>query len=119
VKPTHNTTTPNFWLWLLRPLGWLLWRDPVAVANKSKREPRPPRRPKLLFAQYPVDPDIHSVIRTTWYKNGRPTEVDEIQLVECPDALGVFHYYVGGALKQGADVTILTSYAPADLGVPQ
>jgi hypothetical protein len=89
----------------------------MAIA-KSKREPKPPRRPKLMFAQYPTPPEIHSIIRTTWYKNGKTTDVDELQLVEGKDATEVFHYLVGGALNQGCDVMVMTAYAPEDLGVP-
>lgn len=107
----------NVCLGLLQALVWLIWRDPVAIA-KSRPEPKPPRRPRLTFAQYPIPDEIHSIIRTTWYKHGKTVEVDEIQLEECPDALGVFQYIVGGALKRGCDVTILTVYSPQDLGVP-
>lgn len=108
----------SVWLWLFQLMVRLLWRDPVGIA-KSRPEPRPPRRPTLAFAQFPVQDDVHSVIRTVWYKNGRLVEVDELQLMECGDALTVFQWIVGQALRQGADVTVLTTYAPADLGVPQ
>jgi hypothetical protein len=90
----------------------------MATPTKPKREPRPPRRPKFTFAQYPVPPEVHSIIRTTWYKNGKTVEVDEIRVMECPDAINVFHYLCGGALKQGCDVTVLTTYEPEELGVP-
>lgn len=109
---------PNVFLGLLRVAGWLLWRPPMATTKQPKRDPRPPRRPKFTFAQYPVPPEVHSIIRTTWYKNGKTVEVDEIQLMECPDALDVFHYVCGGALRQGCDVTVLTTYEPEELGVP-
>lgn len=111
-------TSPNFFLGLLRVAAWLFWRDPVAPANAPKREPRPPRRPRFAFTQYQIPPEVHSIIRTTWYKNGRTVEVDEIQVMECPDALNVFHYLCGGALRQGCDVTVLTTYEPEELGVP-
>ena len=111
---------PNVFEGLLRLAGWLLWRPPMATPAKPKheREPRPPRRPRFTFAQYPVPPEVHSIIRTTWYKNGRTVEVDEIQISEAPDALEIFHYICGGALRQGCDVTVLTVYEPEDLGVP-
>lgn len=87
--------------------------------TKSRKPdpPRPPRKPCLTFAIYPVPDEVHSVIRTIWYKSGRIVEVDEIQLEKCPDALNVFQYVVGGALQRGCDVTVLTSYDPKELGV--
>jgi hypothetical protein len=63
--------------------------------------------------------EVHSVIRTTWYRNGKTVEVDEIQVLECADATEIFHYVCGGALRQGCDVTVLTTYSPEALGVPQ
>ena len=46
-------------------------------------------------------------------------EVEEYQIEECPDAQAPFHYIVGTALKQGADVAVLTPYEPAALGVEE
>ena len=40
------------------------------------------------------------------------------QGIRYPDAQAQFHYIVGTALKQGADVCVLTQYQPEDLGVP-
>jgi hypothetical protein len=68
--------------------------------------------------QFAIPPEVHSIIRTTWYKNGRTVEVDEIKLLEYDDVTEVFHYVVGGALQRGCDVTIMTAYSPKDLGVP-
>lgn len=110
---------PNLLLGLLRVAAWLLWRPPMGIAKSRKPDPpRPPRKPCLTFAIYPVPDEIHSVIRTVWYKSGRVVEVDEIQLEECSDAINVFQYVVGGALRSGCDVTVLTTYSPEDLGVP-
>ncbi len=110
---------PNVLLWLLQALAWVYWRPPMATQTKPKREPRPPRRPRFTFSQYPVPDEVHSIIRTTWYRNGKTVEVDEIQVLECPDANDIFHYVCGGALRQGCDVTVLTTYPPEALGVPQ
>ena len=110
---------PSVFLWLLQAMSWVLWRPPMATTPKQRKpEPRPPRRPRFAFSQYPVPPEVHSIIRTTWYKNGKTVEVDEIQVMECPDALNVFHYVCGGALRRGCDVTVLTTYEPEELGVP-
>jgi len=46
-------------------------------------------------------------------------EVEEYQIEECPDARAQFHYIVGTALKQGADVAVLTQYEPEALGVQE
>jgi hypothetical protein len=45
-------------------------------------------------------------------------EVDEFQIEECAEADQIFHYAVGQALRQGADVCVLTAYTPEQLGVP-
>jgi hypothetical protein len=66
-----------------------------------------------------VPEEVHSIIRTTWYRNGKTVEVDEIQVPECPDAIDIFHYVCGGALRRGCDVTVLTTHSPEALGVPQ
>jgi hypothetical protein len=104
---------------LLHVLGWLLWRDPVTVANKAKREPRPPRRPTLAVMKGTVPDDIFAVVRTTWFKRGRPSEVDQFVIPECDQAFDAFHYTVGQALRNGADVSVITAYTAESLGIPQ
>jgi hypothetical protein len=59
------------------------------------------------------------VVRIEWYRKGVAYEVEEYQIEECPDARAQFHYIVGTALKQGADVAVLTQYEPAALGVEE
>ena len=105
---------PNFYLGLLRVAAWLLWRNPVA----SKPQPIPPRRPTLGFTTGPLPDEIHSIVRLTWYRAGRPVEVDQFQIDECEEAEHIFHYTVGQCLRQGADVCVLTAYSPEQLGVP-
>jgi hypothetical protein len=46
-------------------------------------------------------------------------EVEEYQIEESDDADKQFRYVVGTALKQGADVCVLTQYQPEALGVQQ
>ena len=111
--------SPNFLLGLLRVVAWIFWRDPVDVADKSKREPRPPRRPTLCYTVGNVPDEIHSIVRTSWFRKGKPVEVDEIQIFECGDSTRIFHYVVGQALRQGADVSVLTTYPAHILGVPE
>ena len=46
-------------------------------------------------------------------------EVEEYQIEECPAAHAQWQYIVGRALRQGADVAVLTQYEPAALGVEE
>jgi hypothetical protein len=110
---------PNVLLWLLQALAWVYWRSPMATQTKPKREPRPPRRPTLCYTVGNVPDEIHSIVRTSWFRKGKPVEVDEIQIFECGDSTRIFHYVVGQALRQGADVSVLTTYPAHILGVPE
>lgn len=109
---------PNVFLSLLQAAAWLFWRDPVAKSD-TKPKARPPRRPTLCYTVGTIPPDLLAVIRISWFRKGTVYEVEQYEVAECPDAMPQFHYLVGTALKQGADVCVLTSYAPADLGVPE
>lgn len=108
---------PNLFLGLLRVVAWIFWRDPVDVADKSKREPRPPRRPTLCYTVGNVPDEIHSIVRTSWFKRGRMVEVDEFQIMESDEGTKAFHYVVGQALRQGADVSVLSTYPAHALGI--
>lgn len=110
---------PNLFLGLLRAASWLFWRDPVSKSKTEQRQPRPPRRPTLALTNGPVPDEIFAVVRTSWFRQGRPVEVDEFQILECEDARTIFHYTVGQALRQGADVSIMTVYPPEALGIPR
>ena len=107
---------PTFFLWPVKFLAWLLWRNPVA-----KPEPTPPkpfRKPVLAYTIGDIPTELMAVIRIEWLKgNGSASEVEEYQIEECPDAQAQFSYVVGTALRQGADVCVLTQYQPVDLGV--
>lgn len=107
---------PNFYLGLLHVAHWLLMRAPMATS--SSKSPKPPRKPTLGYTVGPLPDEIHSIVRLTWFKNGRVVEVDQFQLNETPDANEVFHYTVGQALRNGLDVCVLTAYPPEALGVP-
>jgi hypothetical protein len=106
----------NFLVRLLRSTTPVIWRPPV---TKASLKPKPPRRPTFNFVQNVVPDEIHSIIRTTWFKNGRAIEVDQLFLMEDEQATEIFHYLVGGALRQGCDVTVMTTYSPEALGVPR
>ena len=107
--------SPIVFLSLLRALAWFLWSTPVS-ATKSK--PKPPRRPTLAYSVGPVPDHIFAVVRTSWFKQGRPVEVDEFQIEESDDALKAFQYVVEQALRQGADVCVMSTYPPEAVGVP-
>lgn len=107
---------PNFFLELVHVVAWLVWREPVA-----KPEPAPPKRPRKPTLGYTVGDipfELLAVVRIAWFRKGQTCEVEEYQIVESDDAHKQFHYIVGTALKQGADVCVLSQYAPEDLGVP-
>jgi hypothetical protein len=106
----------NFLVRLLRSTTPVIRRLPV---TKASLKPKPPRRPTFNFVQNVVPDEIHSIIRTTWFKNGRAIEVDQLFLLEDEQATEIFHYLVGGALRQGCDVTVMTTYSPEALGVPR
>jgi len=109
-------TMPTVFLWPVKILAWMLWRNPVA-----KPEPTPPkpfRKPVLAYTIGDIPTELMAVIRIEWLKkNGQASEVEEYQIEECPDAQAQFSYVVGTALRQGADVCVLTQYQPVDLDV--
>jgi hypothetical protein len=107
---------PNLFLGLMRSIARVIWRDPVAKPEPP--QPRRPRKPTLGFTVGDIPFELLAVVRIAWHRKGRPYEVEEYQIEECPDAAAQFHYIVGTALKQGADVCVLTQYQPEDLGVP-
>ena len=100
---------------LLRFFAWLFWKDPVP-ATKSK--PRPPRRPTLAVVIGPVPDEVYAIVRLSWFRQGRPIEVEEFQIYECDDARVLFQGSVGQALRMGADVSVMTTYSHESLGIP-
>jgi hypothetical protein len=107
---------PNLFLWLVRLVTWLFWNDPVA---QVKSKPRPPRRPTLAVTVGTIPADVFAVVRMSWFRKGQPFEVEEFQILECPDATAIFHGTVGQALQLGADVSVVTTYSAETLGIPQ
>jgi hypothetical protein len=108
--------TPNLFLGLVRLVTWLFWNDPVA---QVKSKPRPPRRPTLAVIVGAIPADVFAVVRMSWFRKGQPFEVEEFQILECPDATAIFHGTVGQALRLGADVSVVTTYSAETLGIPQ
>ena len=108
---------PNFFLGVMRVAAWLFWRDPVAKPEPP--QPKRPRKPTLGYTVGDIPYNLMAVVRISWFRKGQPYEVEEYQIEECPDAQAQFQYIVGTALKQGADVAVLTQYEPAALGVEE
>ena len=88
------------------------------MAKPEPPQPKRPRRPTLGYTVGEIPPELLAVIRVSWFRRGRAYEVEEYQIEECPDAEHQFHYIVGTALRQGADVAVLTQYQPEQLNVP-
>lgn len=88
------------------------------MAKSDAPQPKPPRKPTLGYTVAEIPFELLAVIRVAWYRRGKAYEIEEYQIAECPDAQAQFHYLVGGALRQGADVCVLTQYQPEELGVP-
>jgi hypothetical protein len=109
-------TPPSFFLGFMRVAAWLLWRDPV---KKEPPQPKRPRKPTLGYTVGDIPYELLAVVRVSWYRKGVAYEVEEYQIEESDDAPAQFHYIVGTALRQGADVCVLTQYQPAALGVPE
>jgi len=110
-------TPPNFFLGLMRVVAWAFWRDPVAKPEPP--QPKRPRKPTLGYTVGDIPYELLAVVRVSWYRKGMAYEVEEYQIEESDDAVPQFRYIVGTALKQGADVCVLTQYEPAALGVPE
>lgn len=86
--------------------------------SQTKSKPKPPRRPTLAYSVGPLPDHIFAVVRTSWFKQGRTVEIDEFQIEESSEALKGFQYVVGQALRQGADVCVMSTYPPEAVGVP-
>jgi len=86
--------------------------------STAKSKPKPPRRPTLAVINAAVPDDVFALIRMSWFKQGRPVEVEEFQIFECDDAYAIFHGTVGQALRQRADVSVITTYSAEALGIP-
>ena len=107
----------NFVADLVRIVTRLLLQSNRVSTTKSK--PRPPRRPTLAVIVGTIPADVFAVVRMSWFRKGQPFEVEEFQILECPDATAIFQGTVGQALQLGADVSVVTTYSAETLGIPQ
>ena len=81
-------------------------------------EPKKPRRQELDYTICNLPDKILAVVRTTWYQNGKPDEVDEVTLLEDGQkGFDAFAMLVQTALAEGANVSIRSQYKPEQLGI--
>ena len=81
-------------------------------------EPRPPRRQTLGYSRKPLPQDVFAVVRLSWYKDGKPHEIDEFQIVErSSNSFDAFMAAVTQAIQCGADVSVLCDEDPAMFGL--
>ena len=81
-------------------------------------EPKKPRKQVLDYTVSNLPEEILAIVRTTWYKNGKADEVDQVILYEDgQNGYDAFAALVGSALNRGANVSIRSGYAPEDLGI--
>jgi hypothetical protein len=79
-----------------------------------------PRRQELDYHVSALPQEILAIVRVSWYVNGKPDEVDEIVLMEDgQNGYDAFAAVVSSALQRGANVSIRSGYAAADLGIMQ
>jgi hypothetical protein len=83
-------------------------------------EPKRPRRQELDYHVSALPQEILAIVRISWYVNGKPDEIDEVVLMEDgQNGYDAFAAVVSSALQRGANVSIRSGYAAADLGIMQ
>ena len=94
-----------------RLISWLI---DVAVMI----EPQKPRQQELDYHVSALPEEILAIVRVTWYVDGKPDEVDQMVLMEDgQNGYDAFAAVVSSALQRGANVSIRSGYAAADLGI--
>ncbi len=102
---------------IYRALDWITDR---LVDIMIMIEPKRPRKQELDYHVSLLPPEVLAIVRISWYKDGKPNEVDETVLMEDGDnGFEAFAALVGTALRQGANVSIRSGYNPEDLGIYQ
>jgi hypothetical protein len=83
-------------------------------------EPQKPRQQELDYHVSALPDKILAIVRVTWYVDGKPDEVDQMVLMEDgQNGYDAFAAVVSSALQRGANVSIRSGYAAADLGIMQ
>lgn len=73
-----------------------------------------PRKQQLSISTKALAEPIFAVVRVSWFKNGRESQIDEVQLDEGIDNVeAVLETVIKNALEAGADVSVITT-APAE-----
>jgi hypothetical protein len=81
-------------------------------------EPKKPRRQELDYHVSALPEQVLAIVRISWYKEGKPDEIDETILFEDgQNGYDAFAALVTTALNRGANVSIRSGYAPEDLGI--
>lgn len=85
----------------------------------ERLEPTPPRKQTLDYHVCALPQEILAIVRLSWYKDGKPFEVDETTLYEDgQNGYDAFNALVQVSLNRGASVSIKSGYEPKDLGIP-
>ena len=80
--------------------------------------PKPPRRQTLGYTKRDLPNEVLAIIRLSWYKKGRPHEIDEFQVMEDgQNGFDAFVAAVSNAIQCGADVTVICSLPPEEFGL--
>lgn len=83
-------------------------------------EPRKPRKQELDYHVSALPQEILAIVRVSWYVDGKADEIDEVVLMEDgQNGYDAFAAAVSSALQRGANVSIRSGYAAADLGIMQ
>jgi len=81
-------------------------------------ESEPTRRQTLAVSRRTMPEDMLAIVRLSWFRDGKPYEVDEFQIVDTTDngydALGAV---VTEAITCGADVSVISGMTPEELGL--
>ena len=82
------------------------------------KQPKQLRNQELDYHVSALPEDILAIVRVSWYVDGKPDEVDEMVLMEDgQNGYDAFAAVVSSALQRGANVSIRSGYAAADLGI--
>ena len=77
-----------------------------------------PRKQLLTCVKATLSPEIFAIMRLTWYRNGKQTSVEEMAIEHAEEGIEeALLMLVKEALKSGADISILASCSPEELGI--
>jgi hypothetical protein len=103
------------WEWIYNLLDWVTDR---LIDFMAMIEPKKPRKQELDYHVSVLPDEVLAIVRVTWYKEGKPDEVDQVILQEDgQNGYDAFAALVQSALNRGANVSIRSGYRPEDLGI--